>query len=189
MKKYQAQTPGRRVVFSVFIGFVFISLIGGMFHFIYDWSGHLTIVGIFAPVNESLWEHLKMPFFPAVIWWIGSYFVIGKKEKLSSVHWLTAAAIAPVTCLLFIMTFYYLYTGAFGIHTLFLDASSLFIGAAVGQTAALHIYRYSRLPAGFIYIAGAIILIVLASFIAFTYFPPHIPLFMDSLTGKYGLQA
>lgn len=188
VKKYQAPTPGRRVISSVFLGVLFISFVGGMFHFVYDWSGQLAVAGIFAPVNESLWEHLKMPFLPAVAWWICSYFIIRKKEKVSPVHWLTAAAIAPLICLLFIVTFYYSYTGALGIHSLLLDGSSLFIGAGAGQAAALHIYRHSRLPAGFIYIAGAIILLMLGAFIAFTYFPPHIPLFMDSQTGTYGLQ-
>ena len=41
------------------IGFVFVSVIGTLAHFVFEWSGNNTVVGLFCPINESPWEHLK----------------------------------------------------------------------------------------------------------------------------------
>ena len=52
------------------IGFIAVSIAGTLMHFIYEWSGNNKIVALFAPVNESPWEHLKLLFFPFVIYGI-----------------------------------------------------------------------------------------------------------------------
>ena len=44
-------------------GFFWIVIVGSLLHFTYEWSGKSTLVGYFSPVNESLWEHLKLGYF------------------------------------------------------------------------------------------------------------------------------
>lgn len=44
--------------------FLFISILGTLLHFTYEWSQNNAIVGLFSAVNESTWEHLKLLFFP-----------------------------------------------------------------------------------------------------------------------------
>ena len=44
--------------------FIFISVLGVLLHFTYEWSGNNPIVGLFSATNESTWEHLKLLFFP-----------------------------------------------------------------------------------------------------------------------------
>lgn len=44
--------------------FIFISILGVLLHFTYEWSGDNPAVGLFSAVNESTWEHLKLIFFP-----------------------------------------------------------------------------------------------------------------------------
>lgn len=44
--------------------FIFISVLGVLLHFTYEWSGDNAVVGLFSAVNESTWEHLKLLFFP-----------------------------------------------------------------------------------------------------------------------------
>ena len=39
--------------------FIFISVLGVLLHFTYEWSGDNAVVGLFSAVNESTWEHLK----------------------------------------------------------------------------------------------------------------------------------
>ena len=53
-------------VFTV-IGILFTVLLGSLSHFFYEWSGNFFLVGLFSPVNESVWEHLKLLFFPALL--------------------------------------------------------------------------------------------------------------------------
>lgn len=50
------------------IGIIFVSAIGSLSHFLYDWSGQNHLVGLFTPVNESIWEHMKLLFFPMLLY-------------------------------------------------------------------------------------------------------------------------
>ena len=34
-------------------------------HFAFEWSNNFRLLAPFVPVNESIWEHLKMAFWPA----------------------------------------------------------------------------------------------------------------------------
>ena len=44
-------------------GVLFILAIGSALHFVFEWTGEFTLVAPFVPVNESVWEHLKMAFW------------------------------------------------------------------------------------------------------------------------------
>lgn len=169
-------------------GMPFISIIGSIMHFVYDWSGNLTIVGLIAPINESIWEHLKLTFWPMLLWWSLWFFKNGKKYDISAGRWFSACTAALLVCPLFIVSFYYTYTGSFGIHLLLLDIASLFIGVIIAQFLALHIYRYIRKSSFSFYGAVIVIAIMITAFVIFTFAPPHIPLFKDGVTGTYGIQ-
>ena len=53
--------------------FIFISVLGVLLHFTYEWSGDNAVVGLFSAVNESTWEHLKLLFFPFLLRVIEAY--------------------------------------------------------------------------------------------------------------------
>ena len=50
-----------------FFRFFFISILGVLLHFTYEWSNDNPAVGLFSAVNESTWEHLKLIFFPMLL--------------------------------------------------------------------------------------------------------------------------
>jgi hypothetical protein len=171
----------------IILGIPVLFIIGSLMHFAYDWSGESTIVGIFTPVNESIWEHLKMTFWPMLIWWFIGYFILNKRITISVHQWFVSCSVAEIVCLLVIVSFYYTYTGAFGIESLILDIFSLFLGIALGQLIALHIYKYGKNSNYFFQYAIAILVLMALAFTIFTFYPPQIPLFMDSTTGEYGI--
>lgn len=179
-----ANTPGVRWILW---GIPVIIIFGSVMHFVYDWSGNLAFIGILAPINESVWEHLKLTFWPTLLWWFWGYFQIKRNAVHFLAQWffpcITSLVIAPI----FIVSFYYTYTGALGIHSLLLDISSLFIGVIIAQLSALHIYRYARLGRCSIYLPFAVIIFLIGVFIIFTFDPPHLPVFRDSQTGLYGI--
>ena len=39
-------------------------ILGTLLHFTYEWSGENPIIALFSAVNESIWEHLKLAFYP-----------------------------------------------------------------------------------------------------------------------------
>jgi hypothetical protein len=174
---------GRWIIFGILILIVF----GSLMHFVYQWSGKLRLVGIFAPVNESVWEHLKLTFWPMLIWWLAGYFIVGKKNKISAAQWFVSSAVGQIVCPLVIVSFYYTYTGALGIESLILDIFSLFLGVGAGQGLGLHVYRKAKINGCGLYYALIVLIILAATFTVFTFIPPHIPLFKDSTTGRYGI--
>ena len=46
------------------ISFLVISIVGTLLHFVYEWSNHNNIISLFAAVNESTWEHIKIALTP-----------------------------------------------------------------------------------------------------------------------------
>ena len=71
----------RRLNIFLIIGAVFTIITGTLLHFVYEWSGESLFVGIFSPINESVWEHLKLLFFPMSVWILIGYFIFGKNEN------------------------------------------------------------------------------------------------------------
>ena len=53
--------------------------VGTFFHFLFDILNQNVFVGLFTPVNESVWEHLKLIYFPYVVSMIVEYFIYGKE--------------------------------------------------------------------------------------------------------------
>lgn len=48
------------------LGALFVIIIGSIFHFVFEWSNQWLPLGAITPVNESVWEHLKLVFWPLV---------------------------------------------------------------------------------------------------------------------------
>jgi hypothetical protein len=167
-------------------GIPIIIILAGAMHFIYDLSGSLPMVGLLAPVNESVWEHLKLGFVPLLFWWLVSYLILKRRTDIYPEKWFLSFAAAELVCPLFVLSFYYVKTGAFGIHSLALDIASLCAGVALAQAAGLHIYRYAVPSRSKLFLSAMLIVLLMSSFILLTFYPPHLPVFMDSLTGKYG---
>jgi hypothetical protein len=171
----------------IILGIPVISIIGSLMHFIYEWSGNSLIVGIFAPINESVWEHLKLSFWPAFIWWLIGYLYLSKNNMVPTAQWFVSCAIAELVYPLVILSFYYTYTGALGIESLILDIFSFFLAVALGQAISLHLYKHAKLSRYSLYFAAAILIFLASAFTIFIFEPPHLPMLKDSMTGKYGI--
>ena len=48
-------------------GFAFATLGGTILHFLYEWTGDSVFVAPFSGVNESTWEHMKLLYFPLLL--------------------------------------------------------------------------------------------------------------------------
>ena len=107
----------------------FVCILGTLMHFFYEWSGDLTIIGILCPVNESVWEHLKLIFYPFIFWEIAEYFIFNDHTPLAFSK--LCGALCGMTATLAV---HYIYTGASGKESMAADIISfvLGIGAAFG---------------------------------------------------------
>ena len=171
----------------LYFGIPVMFILGGLTHFAFDLSGHNPAVAIFAPVNESVWEHLKMSFWAPLVWWIIGYFVLSEKYGIPACGWFAACAVSLYFNLIFITAFYYTYTGAFGFDSVVIDILSFLLSLILGQMLAVHFYRFAGARQKACTYPFIAIAILVAAFAVFTFYPPHIPLFFDRNTGTYGI--
>lgn len=165
------------------IGFIFVSIIGTINHFLFEMLGKPVIIGLFCPVNESVWEHQKLLFFPFLIWSIAEYFLL---EKQSSFFPAKAAGIT--LGILFTIIFYYSYTGISGTESMFFDILSFYLGVGISFIIGYMIIKNYKKSNTLLSNLSVFALILLAAlFIIFTFAPPLIPLFKDPLTSTYGI--
>ena len=167
------------IAFSV----VFVSILGTLLHFTYEWSNNNLLVGAFSAVNESTWEHLKLLFYPMLITTIIGYFYFGK--DLSS--FLCARVFGIISAILFTIIFFYTYTGILGINIDFLNISSFYIAVILGEYISYKVMLSNFNCNNSKAIISLILL--LFCFIFFTYFPPQIGLLQDPITKGFGISA
>lgn len=160
-------------------------IIGTIMHSAYDLSKDNIIVGLFAAVNESIWEHLKMVLIPMILWWVLYYYFKGSEYSINKNKWFQSSLVALVTSLIAIPMLYYFYTQAFGVELIVVDIMILLLAIIFGQSLGLHIYRHGKgVNSSIITI---VFIVLIAMFMIFTFYPPHIPLFKDSISGSYGI--
>ncbi len=67
-----------KAFWSSIIGFFVVGLLGTVFHFVYELTGDNAIVGLFVPISESVWEHLKLLYFPYLLYCMAEWAVYGR---------------------------------------------------------------------------------------------------------------
>jgi hypothetical protein len=188
-KRAKLQDSYRAAHRYILWGIPFVFAVGSLLHFIYDWSGQSTLIGIFAPVNESVWEHLKMAFWPMLVWWLAGYIIFRKNNWFGSTKWICAGAWALWISPLAISSLFYLYTGALGIESPLLDIVFFLLSITLSQFLALHIYKFAVPKPWCTFVSIAVVALLTVAFIVYTFTPPHIPLFQDPVTGTYGINT
>lgn len=170
IRKYQ--------IFSI----IFTFILGTLLHFTYDLSGQNPIVGVFLSVNESTWEHLKLPYFPMLLTTIIGYFYFDKKVP----NFICSKTIGIITAILFTIIFFYTYTGVLGKNIAVIDIASFFIATILGEFVSyvliINNFKCDNK------IAIIVLIILFVCFGIFTFQPPKIGLFKDPLTNKYGIK-
>jgi hypothetical protein len=163
-------------------GILFIIMLGSALHFIFEISGGMKAVALIGAVNESVWEHLKIGFWPAFIWAVVEFFVFGKKAG----NFLMAKGVSFTLLSILIAGIYYA-SEAIGIEGFIIHAVNFTVSIAISQIVSYRIIltqKYSRV----LNIIGSLLVIInIMAFSLLTYFPLHLPLFKDPITGGYGI--
>jgi Family of unknown function (DUF6512) len=172
----------RKTLIIEIIGVLFIIFIGTALHFTFALSGNNPIVGAFSAVNESVWEHLKLPFWSSIFWLLISFYPLRKTVS----NLFLVKTIGILLMIVIIPAVFYSYT-AFTEEILVVDIATFIIAVIIGQLVSYKLYKQtneSKLTE-----ATAIVIITLLAtlFVIFTFYPPHLPIFLDSNTCKYGI--
>jgi hypothetical protein len=163
------------------VGVIFIA--GSLFHFLFEWAGNWPPVGVIAAVNESVWEHFKIAFWPALIYAIIEYPFLKRYTN----NFFIAKAIGLYLMPAVIAAIFYAYTAIFGEEILAVDITIFFVAVALGQFASYKILLLKQWPK-WLYGVGIVMVILLAvAFGVFTFYPPHLGIFKDAVSGGYGI--
>lgn len=160
--------------------FLFISVLGVLLHFTYEWSGDNPIVALFSAVNESTWEHLKLLFFPMLLLTIIELLFTEKRQLPS--NYLFARTIGILSGMAFIVIAFYTLTGVFAKLPDAVNIALYFLGVFLALCIENKINRgNSQNHSAF---AAIVLLDLTIAFFVFTKYPPSIGLFANPvLTG------
>lgn len=160
-----------------------IFLLCFLFHFIYDWlpSG---ITAIFFPVNESIWEHMKLLFSAVVFYGIIDYIILQKfKIKYNNFFtslFVSAITIIPIYLIMFLPVYYKIG------ENMVITIGIMLLAIIISQVISYYILKARDCDK--LNIISLILIIV--SYIIFaylTYNPIKNELFFDTQEEKYGI--
>lgn len=164
------------------VGFAVTSLGGTLLHFLYGWLGEAVWVAPFSGVNESTWEHMKLLFWPMLLFAVvQSFFFKDRRDfwciKLRGI--LLGMVLIPML--------FYTCNGVVGKSPDWFNIAIFFVAAAAVYMYEARLFEGSRVRCGSQKWAMAALGVPAVLFVVFTFFPPEIGLFLDPLTGGYGI--
>lgn len=164
------------------LGFIGVFLIGVLLYFAYGWSQENQFIAMIAPVNGSLWELMKTPFFSVLIYGIIVYLLAKGEHR----NLLFAKVLSAIVTSIFCLMMYFGYTAIFDQHIL-LDALVFFVAVVLGQFLSLGILSIQKQLGGLNFLALILLMAITMTFATFTYEPPQHDFFRDQETNTYGI--
>lgn len=162
------------------IGAIFVLITGTLAHFLYNWSGKNNIIGLFTPVNESIWEHMKLLFFPMLIY---AWFIIYKfREKYPCITSALYFGILVGTFL--IPIFYYGYTAVLSRDIFILDIGTFILSIVIAFWLSYKLTLSCKLEP-YTSLLRIFVCILFVCFLLFTYFPADTAIFRDPATTSH----
>ena len=168
-------TTAAKILWHCTIAGLIITMISGaLLHFVYQWSGKNVIAGLFVPVSESTWEHMKMLFYPMFLLTMTEYFFL--EDRIRGL--LFANTVGLLAGLSAIPLIFYTYTALLGRNLLPLDILTFAVSVVIAWLGSYIISLSSIRPWPEI-LCVLILFLLLTAFIVFTYAPPDFFLFAD----------
>jgi len=162
------------------VGVFWIIIVGSLLHYTYEWSGRSPIVGAFSAINESVWEHLKLGYFPVTFFMLIEYWFLKKKTN----SYFTSKLIGILCMLSFILIVHYSYELILKKESMIVDIGGFIIGAIICQLISSKIMkmRFSKKTES---IALGLYIILGILFVVFTFYPPDLPIFKAVVGNHY----
>lgn len=166
------------------IGIIVIFLLTVLFHFLYDLFPNI-IFSFFFPVNESIWEHMKLLYTGIIVWSILEYYILKKKNiKVNNFIYqtfLTAFSSIPLYLIIYLPLY-----SLFG-ENMFISIGLLLLVIIVEEIFSYYLLKDDTKEKLFNKISIVLIILFFMVFIALTYNPPKNYIFYDIKHHGYGI--
>lgn len=166
------------------IGIFVIFILSFIFHFMYEWFPN-TLFSILFPVNESIWEHMKLIITPTLLFSIFEY-IIYIKDNIEYNNFILSYGISIILGIIIYLIIYIPLDNIFG-HSSFIAIFLLFISFIIIQIISYYIMNTNNIK----YSSIIGILLIIIMYIVFgylTYNPIYIDIFYDFMNGHYGIK-
>jgi len=163
-------------------GMIFLLLFGSLWHFMFELTGRNLIGAAFFPVNESVWEHMKLFFYPFLIFSVIEWFFIGKDFSgfFVAKSWTCFFMIIMILGLFYLLEIFF--PGNFVkdiVITVIVIIVALFVDYKIMKEVNSN---------GFVNFSSVVAIVMIGILMAFfTFFPPHNTIFQDHPSGGYGI--
>ena len=178
-----SRVNNRSVLVYEMVGTVFIIILGSILHFTFEWSGGNPVVGAFSAVNESVWEHLKLVFWPALLFMLIEYIPLKKTAN----NLVLAKTVGVYLAVITIPIVFYSYTAVTGKSIFLIDISTFVVAVIIGQISSYKLLTHKKLSENLNRISLVLLAMLGIAFALFTFYPPQLPVFRDPNTGKDGI--
>jgi hypothetical protein len=153
-------------------GILFVLATGTLAHFLYGWTGNNAIAGLFVPVNESIWEHMKLLFFPMVLYSLLMLPIF--QEEYPCIASSLSFGILVGTILIPVL--FYAYNYILGKDIFILDIGIFIVSTVIAFYLAYKFTLSCKLKP-YSSLLFALAMIFFLCFILFTYQPPNLKIF------------
>ena len=164
------------------MGYALTSLGGTLLHYLYDLTGKSVLAAPFSGVNESTWEHMKLFFWPAFVFALVESFFFRDRENFWCIK-LRGILLG----LVMIPVLFYTYNCAIKKSPDWLNIAIFFIASAIAFIYETRRFNKENPPCRSPKLAFAALCVIGVLFIAFTFVTPALGIFLDPVTGTYGI--
>lgn len=166
------------------VGVVVIFALTVLYHFLYEWFPN-PVFSVLFPVNESIWEHMKLLYSGILTWGIVEYFIL-KRKNIKFTNYFSSLFLTMITSIIVYLILY------LPLYSLFKENMFISIGLLIIVIILMEIFNYYliiRKEENRFLDKVSIILIILGYvvFLSLTYDPPRNYIFYDTTENKYGI--
>lgn len=161
-----------------------ISLIGTISHFLYNITNHNKIVGLFASVNESTWEHIKIALTPSILYSLYDGFIYG-----SNPNYFFAKLVSLLLIIIIIPLIFYTYQLFTKKTILLVDILLFYVSIIISRLSFNYILNLSNSSFICQYISCVLLFILFGCYLLLTLLPLELELFQDPNSYKYGFNG
>ncbi len=145
-----------------------------------------ALFSIFFPVNESIWEHMKMLFTAIILYGLIDYFILKKSGQPNRNYLVNLFITGFLSIPIFLAIYLPIYT--FTGENMVLNFIVLFMTIAITQVISYYILKskkYNNL--NYVSLIGIVLVYIIMGIL--TYYPLLNDLFFDPVDEKYGINT
>ena len=165
-------------------GFAVTAIGGTLLHFAYEWTNGSLLAAPFSGVNESTWEHMKLLYFPMLLFSVLQSIFFREDKR----YWCIKLR-GTLLGLFGIPALFYTYNGAIGPSPDRVNIAIFFVSAAAVYLYELRAFENPNTRCRAPKAALLALILIGVLFVLFTLDTPMLPIFRDPVTGGYGIAS